>query len=306
MINQLTTYLKFGNRFYGLELTQNNGEDVFYGLVLKKKKKQLDIEKSFKANTLEDLKNHIPSGRPVSLVINTNAVLTKRLQSKTSDPLKLVYAAFPNIKVDEFYFETLSQGDYHFVSICRKLYVDDLLNTHLSKGITIIDFTLGNLGCSTLSAFIATPEITSSNATISIKDHRITDIALKENEQESQYRINGLDIKNTLLLSFASALNLIIKNTVVRSSFIDRKKALSNVYDQKRFANQFLKTGLSLLFIVLLINFLYFNHYYNKVNALRETAEVLEASKVKMIALSKKERNYLKAFLLKLKKQPPR
>ena len=127
MIKDLLSYLKFGNRFYGVELTQINSENKYYGIVLKKKRKQLDVETCFEASDIETLKTHIPKGKPISLVINTDSVLTKKVQSKTSDALKLAHMAFPNIKIEDFYYESVNQGDNHFVSICRKTYVDELL-----------------------------------------------------------------------------------------------------------------------------------------------------------------------------------
>ena len=288
MIEQLTAYLKFGNRFYSVEHTQLNGKECFYGVVLKKKKKQLDLETSFEANSLDDLKTHISKGKAISLVINTNAVLTKQVKGKTNESLKLVYMAFPNIKVEDFYFETLSHGDHHFVSICRKAYVDELLNSYNSKGFTIIDFTLGNLISATFTSFIDVEELQTSNANITIKDQHIIKITPHNSEIESTYNINGLDIKNVQLLSFASALSSIINDQTIQSSFDATKKELSTIYNQKQFASQFLKIGLSVLFAVLLINFLFFNHYYNEVNTLKETAQVLESSKNKMIHLNEK------------------
>ncbi len=288
MTEQLVTYLKFGNRFYGVEHTQINGEVCFYGMCLKKKKKQLDIEASFEVKSFEDLKTHIPKGKAISLVINTNSVLTKQIQGKTDEPLKLVHMAFPNIKVNDFYFETLSQGKNHFVSICRKVYVDDLLNNYNSEGFSIIDFTLGNLLNTVLIPFIDVEALNTSNASISIEDKNITHISPEEVPLESSYNINGLDIKNTQVLSFTSALNLVVKDQTLQSSFSHTKTELRSSYHQKQFANQFLKIGLSVLFLVLLINFLFFNHYYNEVNTLKETAQVLESSKTKMVNLNEK------------------
>ena len=288
MIEKLTTYLKFGNRFYGLEHTQLNGEDCYYGICLKKKKKQLDIETSFKAKDLGELKTHIPKGKATALVINTSAVLTKQIKCKAHEPLKLVYMAFPNIKVEDFYYETFSQGEHYFVSICRKTYVDKLLSTYSSKGFTIIDFALGNLASTTLMPFIDFNELKTSCSRITIEEKRITKIIPEETLIESTYNINGLDIKSIMVLSFASALNLVVNNQSIQSSFSDTKKELNTIFNQKQFANQFLKIGFSVLFVILLINFLFFNHYYNEVNTLKETAQVLETSKAKVISLSEK------------------
>lgn len=288
MTKELLSYLKFGNRFYGVELTQVKDEYKYYGIVLKKKRKQLDIETSFEAPAIETLKDHIPKGKPIVLVINTDSVLTKTVKAKTKEALKLVHMAFPNIKVEDFYYETISQGENHFVSICRKTYVDELLNSYTSKQIAVIDFSLGSLICSSIIGFVENDDIHTSKSLISIGDSQITEIASKPLLHDATYNINGLEVQNNQVLSFAAALNLVIKDQQIQSSFANTKTQLNDTFKQKQFASQFIKIGLSCLFVTLLINFLFFNHYYNEVNTLRETAQILESSKVKMKSLNEK------------------
>lgn len=284
----LATYLKFGNRYYGVEQTEVNGEEVLHAIILKKKKNELDIVESFETKSLEDLSSHIPKGKALSLTINNRSVLTKHVKGKVSESQRLVQLAFPSIKVEDFFYETLSQGENHFVSICRKSHVKDLLRAYSSNGLNVIDFTLGNLVCASLIPFADTKNFKSPNASITIEENGITDITPKNTQSESSYDINGLEIKSAQLLSFAVALNSIVKNQTTQSSFNEVKKELSTAYCQNRFTNQFPKIGLGALFVVLLVNFLFFNHYYNEVNTLKETAQVLEASKAKMVGLDEK------------------
>jgi hypothetical protein len=288
MKEDLLSYLKFGNRFCSVEVAQENAENRYYGIILKKKRKELDIEISFSVNNIELLKTHIPKSKPITLVINTDSVLTKKVQGKTIVQEQLVHRAFPNIKIEEFYFETITQDENHFISICRKSYVDDLLEVFSSCGFVIINFTLGNLITSSISSFIGKNDIHTSNRLISIEDSQIIDISSEPITQEVTYSINGLEVKNHFVLGFAAALKLLLKNTIIKSSFTDRKAKLNTDFQQKQFANQFLKIGLIFLFVALLINFLTFNHYYNEVNALRETAQILESSKAKMLSINEK------------------
>jgi hypothetical protein len=288
MKEKIIAYLKYGNRFCGIEHTQKGGKDILYGSVLKRKNKQLDLETSFETESIDGLKSLIPRGRAINLVINNSSVLTKRVISRGKEVQKIVYEAFPNIKIEDFYFQAILTGKYSFVSICRKSYVDDLLNKYQVKGLLVIDFTLGNLICSTLVEFLDLPKVESSNAVISLENKTITDITFDGLSSTSNYTLNGLDIKNNELLSFAGALNLLLKDQTLQSSFSDLKKELNIAFNQKQFASQFPKIVLSTLFIILLINFLFFNHYYNEVNTLRETALVVETSKEKLLLLNEK------------------
>lgn len=288
MTKDLLSYLKYGNRFCGVEVLQLNGENKYYGILLKKKRKELDIETSFEADDIEALKTYISKDKPITLVINTDFVLTKKVQGKTSESLKLAHLAFPNIKIEDFYFETLSQNENHFISICRKSYVDDLLKAFNSYGLAVIDFTLGSLISSSIANFVSTGDIKTSNSLIALEDSRIRDISTERISQEITYSINGLDINNHFILGFAAALNLVLKDSTIKSSFTDIKATLNTDFQQKQFSKHFLKIGLSALFVVLLINFLLFNHYYSEVKTLRETAQILESSKVKMLSLNEK------------------
>jgi hypothetical protein len=284
----LLYYFKYGNRFCGVEVLQVNGENKYYGILLKKKRKELDIETSFEADDIDTLKTFITKDKPITLVINTDFVLTKKVQGKTSESLELAHLAFPNIKIEDFYFETLSQNENHFISICRKSYVDDLLKAFNSSGLAVIDFTLGSLISSSIANFISTSDIKTSNSLIALEDSRIRDISSERISQEITYSINGLDVNNHFVLGFAAALNLVLKDPKIKSSFTATKANLNTVFQQKQFAKHFLKIGLSALFVALLINFLLFNHYYSGVQTLRETAQILESSKVKMVSLNEK------------------
>ncbi|WP_298759106.1 hypothetical protein [uncultured Psychroserpens sp.] len=282
----ITSYIQLGSRFYGVEQTQSNDANRFYGLSLKKQRNKVNLETCFESSNLEDLKLQIPKGKPIVLVINTNSVLTKKVESKRDDALKLVHKAFPNISIDEFYYESLSQGENHFVSICRKSYVDDLLNLYASKQISIVDFTLGNLICSNVSPYIDSDVLQTSNASLYIKEKLISNIELVGSKSELIYNVNGLDIKNNYMLSCSAALNTILNSQNIQSSYSNKRKALNTVFKHKNFARKCLKIGLSTLFIILLINILFFNHYYSAVSSLRQTNEVLEKSKTKMVRLS--------------------
>ena len=288
MVNTILSYLKFGNKFSAIEQTTVDNEDFYYSLTLKKKKKKLEIQNSLECNNIDEIKSSLKKNQPVVLVINTNSVLTKRIESSSKELTNIVHSAFPNIKIEDFYYEILSHSKNHFISICRKSYVNELIENYTSKHIMIIDFHLGNLALSTIVSFINKDSIISSNAITHLEDHQIKDIQKSKNPLESKYNINGLDMTNKELLSFSAALNLVTNSSSNTTNFDSCTKKLSDDFNQKQFFNQFSKIGLSAIFIVLLINFLFFNHYYNEVNTLRETALMLESSKTNMLMLSEK------------------
>lgn len=285
MLNKLWTYLQYGNRFCGIEHTSKNGKNSIIVSILKQSKKELHIASSFEEKAIEGVSKKLQKNQHVVLVINNDKVLSKQVESEQKDALKLVYKAFPNINIDDFYFEVLSEKNNHFISLCRKDYVNSIINEYSKNEISIIDVLLGNTLISTITEFINENLVYSSNTKISIKDKQITQIEKKEVIDED-YDINGLKVSNNQLLSFSGALQSILKNKVTKSNFEARKELLLNDFRQTRFFNLFLKTGGFFILGLLLVNFFFFNHYFNKVNELKQVSEINLSTKTQIIKLN--------------------
>lgn len=288
MKDKFISYLTYGNRFYSVEQTLVNGNAVYYGIELKKSKNQVEVEHNFQYDNLNEVSRHIPKCKAVFLVINNDFIITKKIKSVDTEILRLVHQAFPNIKIDDFYYEVLKQNNIHFVSICRKMYLDKLLNDYHLNNISVVDFSLGNLMLSSIANLISEKVIYTINARITKEDNQIHSIDIAEDLTDSSYTFNDTNLTNKELLNFSSALSLITNKKQTVSAFNNKEQVLMSRFKEKRFFTQFTKTGLSFLFMALLINFFLFSNYYDKANRLRETSQVLETSKSNIMSLSTK------------------
>ncbi len=286
MFNQLKTYLHYGNRFCGVEHTSQNGEDIIYTTILKKTKKELNIENTFKAASIDSLINKLPKKQAVSLIINDNNVLTKQIENNKADISKAVYNAFPNINLDDFFYEVLSLENTQFISICRKVYVESLIAKYTDAGFSIINISFGNTIISSITNYIGSESILTSNASIIIKDDNIVSIEKTEFNQDSTYNINGLEINNNQLLSASGALQAVLNNFYSTTNFDILKQSLKTNYKQSRFYTVFLKFGLIFILASLLINFFVFNHYFEAVNSLQQTSQINQTNKKKLLELN--------------------
>ncbi len=280
MLDSLLTYLKFGNRFCGVEHTTKNGQDCINITVLKQSKKELLIEECFEDDSVSKLPKH----KPIYLVINNNKVLTKTIESNQSDALKLVYKAFPNINLDEFYYEVLSQVDTHFISLCRKDDVENIIKKYKDVKIPVLNFSLGNSLISSLKSFINRDSVFSSNARADIQNGSIVKIE-KVDVKPEIYHINGLEVSSPYLLSFSGALQMVLASNESITNYGVRSEDLIGDFKQTRFFNLFLKIGGLFILGLLLINFLFFNHYFNKVSELRQLSEVNQSTKNQILKL---------------------
>jgi len=288
MFQKIASYLQFGNHFCGIEHAVVNGEDTMITSFLKKGKSNIEIERSFESRSIEEVTKGLPKNQHAVLLINNTNALSKSITSELKDALKLVYKVFPNIDLNQFYYEVLSQGKTHFVSICRKDHVDSIIEAYSKFNIKILSFSLGNASISNVSEFISEETIFTSNAKIVSGSKVITSIEKIKNNTLSNYDVNGLEATNKTLLSLAGALQLVLKTESAQTNFEDLKLTLDNDYKQSRFFSQFFKFGLLFILGLLVVNFLFFSHYFDKVKTLQQTAQINETNKATILKLNDK------------------
>ena len=287
MFKQLGTYLKHGNQFYGIELTTINNSPCVKGVTLKKQKNTLDIKDTIEVTSLEALFNKLKTPQSFSLVINDSNVITKKVESSHNEPKKILFSAFPNIQMNDFWYEIISEKNIHFVSICRQDYVLSIQNQFKQEKHNIQSISLGSSLVKTLKSWISNNIIETTNACIELEENKIENINIKSSESTKQYNINGIKLSNNHVLSAASALQLVVNNNYSVSNLEELNTELKSSFYSKRFQKLFLIGGLATIFTLLLINTIFFNHYLKEVNLLRETSTLNLASKQKMIAVSK-------------------
>ena len=278
MLDTIWTYLQYGKHFCGVELCSHHQEESLNATLLHQSKKELNISAFFTEKTAESLANKLPKHQHIVLIINNDKVLSKTIENKQTDALKLVYNAFPNINLEEFYFEVLTQKNTHFINICRKDYISTLIETFSKHQLSILDISLGNHSISRLADFIQEKSVYSSNAKITLDNGNIIQIEKGSVTSES-YNINGSHVTNDQLLSFSAALQPLLKNNATNTNFSTEKNRLEDSYKQTRFFNLFIKFGGLFILGLLLINFFFFNHHFEKVNELEQVSEINQSTR---------------------------
>lgn len=286
MLNNIKKHIVFGNRFCGIEHSTKNNKDIIYGCILKKNKQELNIASLFEIKSIDEASQKISKNQHALLVINNNNVITKTIESTQNDTLTLLYKEFPNINIKDFYYEVLHQGHKHFISLCRKDYVNKIIDAYTKQNILIIGLSLGNYIINLSSSYINATSIYTSNALIELVNQNIT-LIKKEHPVKQDYNINNLKLTNFYVLSFCGALKVFLNNTITQTNFVKKETELLNNYKHSRFFNQFLKIGGLLILVTLLINFFLFNYFFNKVNQLEQTVLLNNNSKNEIIKLNK-------------------
>lgn len=288
MFNRIKTYLSYGNLFCGVEQTSKDGSDLVHVTVLKKNKANLETKTRFELHEFGQLKTRLSKNQHIALILNNKHVLSKQIEGNERDPLKILNRAFPNINIDDFYYEILTEKDHQFISICRTDYVDKLINDYRENGLSIIHISLGNNIMQSVLNFFKKEEIFTSKSKLKVQNNTLLQIENLEIPQNINYNLNGLETNNFYVLSTAGALILLLHNYRPKTNLNVLKKDLLSNYQQKRFFNLFLKAGGTFTFALLLINFLIFNHYYTNVQKLQQSAQFNQSTKKKILALNEK------------------
>jgi Tfp pilus assembly protein PilN len=285
MVRQL---LKYGNTFCAIEHSSDeNSTDLFFSLTLKKSKNELIVERKEQSNSKEELLLTIKTQKHAFLVINNQQVLFKKIEEIHKDVEQLVKMAFPTIKVSEFYYEILQNKNESIVAICRKEYVNKLIEEYNSHDISIINFSLYNLSIQHLLPYVVQDKINSSNAVITIRNKSISSIE-RSTPIETNYTINNLAISNKHLLCLAGIISYYSDSVTDNINYIDFQNQLQKQYRYKRFYYLGLKIALGFLFSVLLINFMIFNNAHSKMTTLNSELLVNGSNKNTIIRLQER------------------
>ncbi|MGY3793184.1 hypothetical protein [Aquimarina sp. 433] len=260
---------------YAFEHTEDENGTIIIGVEVAKKNGELDITKKFMINDLKDLpESNISSAH---LVITDNQILTKEIVTKGTDQ-EIVSEAYPNLEVDNFYYQILKTSEKSFISICRKTYVDNIISTYKDAKIAITSIDLGNLTTTALIPFIKDSKVLTFTASITIQNEELLSIT-RNNQQIEHYEIDSLVIPSSHLLPFASILHKVSGISNISGNVIEKNTTLEITHKELRFFKKTLYYGIGFLLIALLINFFVFNSSYKKLQELKEEEQVYNTQK---------------------------
>ena len=269
----------YGHNYAAIE----HAEDaVFHLLQLRKQKEEFIILNRSFQNDFEQVKVSLKKQSHVFVVFNNEQVLTKKIMETHQDEMSLLRSAFPNIALSDFYYETYQTQEDSFIAIARKKYIDDAILAYQKKGISVIDFSLGNLAVKNIQEIVTEKRLQTSNAMILFEGSIIQEIK-KEQHPQKKYVVNDLEVSNNEILALGGIISYYTRNV---SSQIQQK--LKDLYLQKRIFEVGFKSGLGFLLSVLFVNFLFFSSYRNQVNQLNGALEMSEQYKTQLNSLQKK------------------
>ncbi|URC14758.1 PilN domain-containing protein [Flavobacterium sp. B183] len=267
--------LLLGKQYIGIEHFTLNSEDKVSLLLVENKKEGLVIAKKDRVNYNGKIAEKWDSKLPFFLIVNTNQVIQKEVSGIDPSDEKLLHKAFPNTNWEEFYFEIWRLKTKSIIAITRKSYLDEMLANYVAQKISIAGISLGICSIAEIVDYTTETEFYTNHQAVSRQEQNqiITSEAL---ESAVIYNINDLQLENRQLLAFSGILRMIMNNTPNTGSVVSYSEELYDVYNQKVFFSKGLKVMVAVVFVILVLNFLFFSHYYKLA---QETSETLLVNK---------------------------
>lgn len=271
------SYWNYGSKYCGIEYNSNpEGTINIFGLSAVKKKEEFEIEKTFQTSSPGECTKSLPKNQHAFLSITGNQVLIKSTVN-TGPAAKVVSSAFPNVDLNDFYFEILKNSSGSIVALCRRDQVHQIIISFEKHNITIIGFSLGFSSIQNLLGVIESKEIYLSSYNITTDGKKITSIEKAGKEQkEVTNTLSGTVVSSNFLLPLAAIFNYSAGNVHIVSNFDHRNLELTEEHHQKVFFRKGLVTAVTLLLVMLLINFMLFSGYHSELQQMtgRYEAEI--------------------------------
>lgn len=288
----LNTFL-LGRQYIGIEHFTCNNEDKTALLLVEKKKEGLVITKKDRVGYNGKIAEKWDPRLPFFLIINSNQVIQKEVAGIETSDEKLLHKSFPNTDWNEFYYEIWRLKTKSVIAITRKSYINSLLEDYENQKITVAGISLGICAVADIIDYTNETELYTNHQRITIAEDQI--ITGNSIESAFAYTINDLQIENRQLLAFSGILRLILNNPVNTGSIISHSDALYNDYHQKAFFSKGVKIMIGIVLGILLVNFMFFSHYYQLA---QESSEILlvnkssieDVSRIKQRIIAKEEK----------------
>ena len=173
MLTKLKTYINEGFTYTGLEITRSEQGETYFLLEIKKTNTELLISHKKELNGLGEVAEALNTQHPIFVCVNTPDVLTKKVDNvNTTNCEALVDQAFPNLDLDNFYYELIHQAGNAIVTISKKESIDGLIKRFQESKIKISKFSLGISAIENVLRYVEDELIVVPNYHISICNHR--------------------------------------------------------------------------------------------------------------------------------------
>ncbi|MCK6649292.1 MAG: hypothetical protein L6Q66_06535, partial [Bacteroidia bacterium] len=299
---KLNTMLKYSH-VNGIEIViQNDGSFLFNHACLKKKGGELQLVNQKRQLTEVEVIAGLDPLQPVVLSFSGKGIIHKKVDTRSidsSDQLTLLNKVLPNTSLSDFCIQfNPSDENSGFVSVVRTAVLNAVLDVFSENGINqIVNIFLGPFVINQLSDFLAgKEELVIPAYTLKLKNGKIDELATNDFASLNQnVVIESKPIDHDILLPFSIALTYYTDFNFAISNSERFQNIKEEFYERWKFRTRGASL-VSVVFLILTINFFIFNHFWDKNNEVAAQLD-LNYSSIGMVDDLKKELIQKKEFL---------
>jgi hypothetical protein len=282
--------------FTSVEIVIDNEHEICCSLlVMQLKDQKLVFEKKIiSIDSYDELFQHLKKNTPVVLTLNGKGILCRKLENPVKDQ-GIVKQILPNASANDFLIQThTNEKGNVFCSLARTTLVEQTIQKFKEKGLFVVDLNLGFLSITSILNLLddGNIKLAINNFKLQIKNNQLYDFSInKYKRNEIIDEISGIEIENELLSCFSSLFQYFIaKETGVELNECKNFREEFGYYHKFKLSGYF---ALAAVFLILLLNYLLFDHYFNKSNQLQseltQYTEVLTKKSELQNILNRKE-----------------
>jgi hypothetical protein len=236
--------------------------------------------------SIADLK--LNKKNPIALVFSGKGILIRKVQGLVNDNSLAI--AFPQINPAEFYAQTTKCKESTAIAIIRKEVADNIIKEFQENGFQIVEISLGFQAIETILPFFSNMSpLIAGPYQLNIKESAILEFETrKESGEPIEYVLSSQYVQSTHLLCYAAAAKL-IASSINDLPDLSHETVLQN-RERLIFKRYFDTSAVALtafIFLLLLVNFLLYSHYFTKNNQLEMAQSVSKNTSVKSDSLIK-------------------
>ena len=257
-----------GSLFAGLEVQFLTEGMVLHLMLLRKKGKQLVVEKSIAGiESFELLSVHLTKDIPVAIAFTGKGILHRRIAGDPAgDPKLFLSKVLPNASLKDFYMQPIPAArDEQFVSVLRKPVVDSVLEQ--LKDFAVVGCALGPFAVLNSLPLLddVKNEIKFGNHTLHLQDNLPEEVHYAEDDHgESHFNVGGQIVDKKMLLAFSIAFQQLLPVDHRVEMQVELLESSKSDFLQKKLFIAGGKTLLAAMLLLLLGNYFLFSSYWSE------------------------------------------
>jgi hypothetical protein len=212
MLNILSKIVHF-NTLSILGIFRKDEADVYELIVIKKKKKKIDIIYVSDFDDYNTALKSINNNLPLLLVVDGKGILNKKIDLKNEKDIQWK----KNLDYSTIYFIDYTIAGSTFMSFGRKSTIDEYITDLKRKKIQVIDFYMGPLASVLLQPVIKSNRILSNETLLEFDNNALNKIS-KSSELKQNYTFDGTTLSQYQVPLFGAGVAFILNTKEIKKN----------------------------------------------------------------------------------------